>query len=100
MKWTFLGACFLVLTLCSNASHGDASPYPADVTEFLADREACDHFRGEIIDPPDEELKQERDTNIARYCRKTDSRLAKLKRKYAKKPGIMKALRTLDPDIQ
>jgi hypothetical protein len=100
LKVTQLGTCLLALILFSNASHAEASDHPADVIKFLADREACDHFRGEIIDPPDEELKRERDANVARYCRRTDARLAKLKRKHANRPPVMKTLRTLDPDIE
>lgn len=92
---------FVPLGLLSGACHADASPqHPKDVSEFLANREACDHFRGEVIDPPDAELKKERNQNIATYCTGTDRQLARLKHKYAKRRDVMKALKELDPKIE
>ncbi len=85
--------------MCGSA-FADASRYPYDVSEFLANREACDHFRGEVIDPPDAELKQERDGNIKKFCTGTEAQLTKLKKKYSKRKSIMKQLNELEPNIE
>lgn len=77
-----------------------SSKLPVDVADDLADREACDHFRGEVIDPPDAALKQERNANIVRYCKGTDRKLAALKRKHKGNKRTMRALNELDPHIE
>jgi hypothetical protein len=88
------------LAFLANAAFADASKFPKDVSEFLANREACDHFRGEVIDPPDPELKKERNENIAIYCTGTDKQLARMKKKYAKRRDVMKELKVLDAKIE
>jgi hypothetical protein len=90
----------LLLSTLGAAALADASRFPHDVSEFLANREACDHFRGEVIDPPDAELKKERNENIATYCTGTDRQLARLKKKYAKRRDVMKGLNALERQIE
>lgn len=90
----------LVLSALSSAAFAYASRLPNDVGAFLANREACDHFRGEVIDPPDAELKKERNENSATYCTGTDRQLARLKKKYAKRHDVMKELSGLEPLIE
>lgn len=38
---------------------------PADVLNYIGQREGCDHFRGEIPDPPDEQRMKEIEREIA-----------------------------------
>jgi hypothetical protein len=90
----------LAFSTLGSAALADASRFPHDVSEFLANREACDHFRGEVIDPPDAELKKERNENIATYCTGTDKQLMRLKKKYAKRRDVMKELNALEPQIE
>lgn len=98
-RWMVLAGA-LALSVLGSAAYADASRYPHDVSEFLANREACDHFRGEVIDPPDAELKKERNENIATYCTGTDRQLARLKKKYAKRRDVMKELSGIEPQIE
>lgn len=101
MKYRLLAkTCVVSLSLFASMAHADASKYPNDVSEFLANREACDHFRGEVIDPPDPDLKKERNENIATYCTGTDKQLARMKKKYAKRRDVMKELNALDTKIE
>lgn len=90
----------LVLSALSSAAFAYAGRLPNDVGTFLANREACDHFRGEVIDPPDAELKKERNENIATYCTGTDRQLARLKKKYAKRRDMTKELKGLESRIE
>lgn len=73
---------------------------PKEVSEFLLNREACDHFRGEVIDPPDAKLKKERNDNIRMYCTGTDAALARLRQKYAKRKDVVQALRGFEARIE
>lgn len=98
-KWMVLAGA-LTISVLGSAAYADASRFPHDVSEFLANREACDHFRGEVIDPPDAELKKERNDNIARYCTGTDRQLIRLKKKYAKRRDVMKELNGLESQIE
>lgn len=59
----------LALSALDSAAYADASPFTHDMGEFLANPEACDHFRGADIDPPDAQLKEKRNEYIATYCR-------------------------------
>lgn len=90
----------LVFTALNSTAPASASRLPTDVSEFLTNREACDHFRGEVIDPPDADLKKERDENIATYCTGTDKQFARLKKKYAKRRDVMKELNVLEARIE
>lgn len=67
-----------------------ADPLPSDVQTFVAERENCDHFRGE--EPYDAERKREIEAALDRYCRGTDARLEGLKRKYRNGPAAVRAL--------
>lgn len=73
---------------------------PKEVSEFLSRREACDHFRGEVIDPPDAKLKKERNDNIRTYCKGTDAALARLRQKYAKRRDVVQSLRAFEARIE
>jgi len=92
---------WMALALGSSACFADAtSRLPKEVSEFLLNRETCDHFRGEVIDPPDSELKKERHDNIRTYCTGTDAALARLRQKYAKRREVVQSLRAFEARIE
>ncbi|MBT9609083.1 MAG: hypothetical protein IV110_03475 [Aquabacterium sp.] len=91
----------MALASGSNTCLADASSrLPGEVSDFLLNREACDHFRGEVIDPPDAELKKERNDNIRTYCTGTDAALARLRQKYAKRRDVVQSLRGFEAKIE
>ncbi|MDK6080517.1 hypothetical protein QPM04_26270, partial [Massilia varians] len=45
---------------------------PADVAKYVEQREGCDHFRGEIPNPPDEQRMKEVEREIRKLCTGTD----------------------------
>jgi hypothetical protein len=89
-------SCLLALSQQSLASE----TLPRDVRNFIADREGCDHMRGEVPDPSDRQrmnaLKQEMD----QLCKGTDRKLAQLKKKYRAVPSVTKRLNEFDENIE
>ena len=73
---------------------------PADVTNYVEQREACDHFRGEMPDPPDEQRMKEIEREIRKLRNGTDKKLVKLKRKYATNQAVMKRLNEFEEGIE
>ncbi|WP_200378918.1 hypothetical protein [Rubrivivax gelatinosus] len=66
----------------------------------MDEREACEHFAGEIPDPPDPERMKEVLEQIQLYCAGTDARLAALKSKYANNIKVMSKLNEYDEIIE
>ena len=77
-----------------------AEPAAPDLATFLERRAACDHFRGEIPDPPAEERMREVQQKQAEYCTGTDAQLALLKKRYRDDPAVMKQLAEFEPQIE
>lgn len=73
---------------------------PADVAKYVEQREGCDHFRGEIPDPPDEQRMKEVEREIRKLCTGTDRKLQQLKRKYAKNQAVLKRLNEFEEQIE
>ena len=73
---------------------------PSDVAKYVEQREGCDHFRGEIPDPPDEQRMQEVKREIRKLCTGTDKKLQQLKRKYAKNQAVLKRLNEFEEQIE
>lgn len=73
---------------------------PSDVARFVAQREGCDHFRGEIPDPPDKQRMREIEREIRKLCTGTDKKLDKLKRKYAGNQAVLKRLNEFEESIE
>lgn len=73
---------------------------PKDVEKFIAKRESCDHFRGEIPDPGEKRRMQEVNREIEKWCKGTDKRLAQLKKKYVANSVVMKQLDEFEPDVE
>ncbi len=73
---------------------------PADVAKYVEQREGCDHFRGEIPNPPDEQRMKEVEREIRKLCTGTDRKLQQLKRKYAKNQAVLKRLNEFEEQIE
>lgn len=71
---------------------------PADVAAFVADRDACDHFRGE--EPYDGKRAEFLVEATQRYCTGTDRRLTDLRRRYAGNRAAMDRLRGYEDGIE
>lgn len=76
----------------------DLNHFPDEVTRFMVDRDGCDHFRGE--EPYDAERRAYLTESIAELCTGTDVRLADLRRRYARDPDVMAALRDYEDRIE
>ena len=77
-----------------------AAPATPDLATFLDRRATCDHFRGEIPDPPDAARMREIEQQTTQYCTGTDAQLALLKKRYRDNPAVMKQLDELEPRIE
>lgn len=73
---------------------------PSDVAKYIKQREGCDHFRGEIPDPPDEQRMKEIEREIRKLCTGTDKKLERLKRKYANNQAVLKRLNAFEEKIE
>ena len=77
-----------------------AEKLPNDVRQFIAQRDACDHFRGELPDPEEAERMREVTGQIEKRCRGTDRRLRLLKKKYGSDANVKKRLNVYDEQIE
>ncbi len=73
---------------------------PRDVLKYVEQREGCDHFRGEIPDPPDKQRMKEVEREIRKLCTGTDKKLDRLKRKYAANKAVLKRLNEFEEKIE
>lgn len=89
--------CFFALVLTAMAVAA-AERLPTEVSSFIDQREACDHWRGEY--GYDEERQADIDYAVCQSCVGTDARLAKLKQKYLGKNEVLKRLEEFEPDIE
>ena len=91
----------LAAFLFSLGSVSAAEPkLPADVAKYVEQRDGCEHFRGEIPDPPDEKRMREVEREIRKLCTGTDKKLAQLKRKYAKNQIVLNRLNEYEENIE
>ncbi|MGF6271687.1 hypothetical protein ABIB38_000029 [Massilia sp. UYP11] len=89
----------LLLLLTCLSLHA-AERMPSDVSAFVERRDACDHFRGEIPEPQDIERMKEVSRQIDKFCRGTDARLARLKKKYGDNPVVLRRLNEYEDQIE
>ena len=89
-----------VLLLFSLSPIFAAEKLPNDVRQFIAQRDACDHFRGELPEPEEAERMREVTGQIAKHCRGTDRRLRLLKKKYGSDANVKKRLNVYDEQIE
>ena len=69
----------------------------------MADRDACDHFRGEPVegDTPDQlDRRAFVLESIEIYCAGTDRRLAALQKRYAEDAAVTAVLGKYEPEIE
>lgn len=90
-----VGLCVLLIPSASTVA---AESLPKEVSSFIEQREACDHWRGEY--GYDEGRQTEIDVAICESCVGTDKRLAKLKRKYKGKQEILTKLDEFEAEIE
>lgn len=97
---SMLGPAVLVaaLVLAACVSHTEESL--TDFKKFVDDRDACEHFGGEVPDPPNPERMKEVLDQMKIYCTGTDARLAALKAKYAKNPKVLSKLNEYEDKIE
>lgn len=89
--------CLFVLLIAAGVAVAVDS-LPKDISRFIAQREACDHWRGEY--GYDEQRQADIDAAVCQTCVGTDERLARLKQKYKGKKDILSKLEELEPDIE
>ena len=83
----------LYVTLAAQAAN-----LPPDVAGYVARRDRCDHWRGEAS--PDPGRAAEIDRAVARECRGSDAALARLLRRHARNPTVMRRLNDYDLRIE
>lgn len=96
-------AGFLVLFAASLVARAESAPYPEEVNAFIAERDICDHFRGEPFEGDSPEQIERRDfiaDSLDIYCAGTDKRLAALKRRYQNNRAVMKQLNQYEERIE
>jgi len=92
----------VLVTFCLGLSSVNAAEarLPVDVARYVEQREGCEHFRGEIPDPPDKQRMKEIEREIRKLCTGTDKKLQQLKRKYAKNQAVMQRLNEFEENIE
>jgi hypothetical protein len=96
LKTIWVAAWVMALVACTSLAEGDLS----DFKKFVDDRDACEHFGGEVPDPPDPERMKEIVEQMNIYCTGTDARLAALKAKHAKNAEMMSKLNEYEDRIE
>lgn len=95
-----LKAAGVMLGMIFGSANAAEEKLPTEVAKYVEQREGCDHFRGEVPDPPDAQRMREIEREIRKLCTGTDKKLSKLKRKYAKDQAIMTRLREFEENIE
>lgn len=76
---------------------------PQEVKSYIAERNICDHFRGEPIEGNSPEQIERREfvaDSLDIYCSGTDKRLAALKRRYKNNRAAMDKLSQYEKRIE
>ena len=95
---SFLLRVFIVSLVFVTAQVSAETPLPKDVQRLLADREACDHWRGE--EPYDAERRAAIDWAVCHSCTGTDAKLAALKKKYRNNTTVMEKLNAQSEKVE
>ncbi|WP_395402820.1 hypothetical protein ACHMW6_30940 [Pseudoduganella sp. UC29_106] len=88
----------LLLMAAALTASAEPAGLPDDVSAFLAERESCDHWRGE--DGYDADRRAEISWSVCQYCAGTDRKLASLKKKYRLSKQVMDRLTGLESHIE
>jgi len=89
-----------MLCIVSGSASAAKERLPADVVKYVEQREGCDHFRGEVPDPPAVQRMKEIEQEIRKLCTGTDKKLNKLKHKYARNQMVMKRLNEFEENVE
>lgn len=92
--------CLLFVSIVARAGNKTA---PKEVQNFIAERNLCDHFRGEPYEgnsPEQLERKAFVIDSLDIYCAGTDKRLAALKRRYKNNEAAMKQLNKFEEQVE
>jgi hypothetical protein len=89
----------LIAALATLAACASSESTP-DLASFLEHRADCDHWRGEVPDPPDPARMREVEQRTALTCKGTDAQLAALKRRYRDDPVVSKQLAAFEPQVE
>lgn len=77
---------------------------PDDVSSFVAQRDGCDHFRGEPWpegnDPVAKDRRQFLLTNLNEFCTGTDKQLKELRNKYHNNRAVSKLLNKYESRVE
>ncbi len=95
-----LMAILVVYCFGLRPASGAENGLPSDVVKFIDQREGCDHFRGEVPDPPDKQRMREIEREIRKLCTGTDKKLVQLKRKYARNQAVLHRLSEFEDYIE
>jgi hypothetical protein len=90
----------VLLIICTTLLGCESTSLPVDVTRYVEEREACDHFRGEVPDPPEPQRMQEVSQMLDRYCKGTDARLAELRSRYRASAAVTAKLAAFETTIE
>ena len=95
-----LRAIVFMLGISCGSAHAAGVKLSADVIKYVEQREGCDHFRGEVPDPPDAQRMRKIEREIRKLCTGTDKKLGKLKRKYARNQVVLNRLSEFEDNIK
>lgn len=95
----------VTLTLCgiTSVAVAESKGLPQEVKSYIAERNICDHFRGEPIEGNSPEQIERREfvaDSLDIYCSGSDKRLAALKRRYKNNRAAMDKLSQYEERIE
>lgn len=96
-----IGVIVVCLSLTTSASAAEVA-LPPEVERFVADRDACDHFRGEPYEGDSPEQVERRKfvfESLDIYCSGADKRLAALRKRYKDNKAVMERLSKYEDTI-
>ena len=96
---TDIRACAALLAVLVSLASCATEATP-DLASFLERRADCDHWRGEVPDPPDPDRMREVERQTALTCKGTDAQLAALKKRYRDDPVVSKQLAAFEPQVE
>jgi hypothetical protein len=107
LRTALIAVCLIALPGCSEATPPVAAPakveaiaptLPADVTQFIATRTDCDHFRGE--EAYDEARGKFLAEQLEKTCKGSDKALKDLRTRYDKRADVTAALAGFEAQIE
>jgi len=97
-RWSLRLAAASGLALGLLVLPGASLARPSRVATFIAERDLCDHFRGE--EAYDKARARYLAAQLKRYCTGTDRRLKALRARYAHRPKVLAKLANYEDSIE